>query len=327
VAVARVPCRNNNKPNELLAFDDLKIDTYMLNLEWLRTFKAIYETGNLSAAAQELYISQPGVSLHLKSLETFTGYRLFERETRKMIPTERATILYNCIFDSMNALVQVEQVFFRNSKVDKPTIGVGMGFETFEHTLSPHIAKLPFNLILKFGEYEQMLHDLDTGGLDLILTPQKGRQPNLEYTSFTKERIVLICGSETDTAALDTLILADKRKDIRQWLKKQVWFNTAADMEHLKNFWLANFDCLPDFKPNFVVPYFGSILRSLQGGKGFAVMPDFFCKKEIEKNTVRLAWEGSARVENMLHFAKRKKTMHAREIKQLEELLTNNWFS
>ncbi|OQP42942.1 LysR family transcriptional regulator [Niastella yeongjuensis] len=299
----------------------------MLNLEWLRTFKTIYETGNLSAAAQELYISQPGVSLHLRSLETYTGYRLFERETRKMIPTERAIILYNCIFDSLNTLTQVEQTICRNSKVDKPTIGVGMGFEMFEQTLEEHIAKLPFNLIMKFGEYGEMLHDLDTGALDLVLTAKKGQQLNLEYTPFTKERIVLICGSETATSALNELILEGKTTHIRQWLKEQIWFTTAADMEHLKHFYLANFDCLPDFKPNYVVPNFGSILRCLQGGKGFAVMPDFLCKKEIESKTIKLAWEGCSQVENTLHFAKRKKTMHPKEIRQLEELLTGNWFA
>lgn len=43
------------------------------NLEWLRTFKAIYETGTLSAAAQELFISQPGVSLHLNSWKHLRG--------------------------------------------------------------------------------------------------------------------------------------------------------------------------------------------------------------------------------------------------------------
>ena len=51
------------------------------------------------------------------------------------------------------------------------------------------------------------------------------------------------------------------------------------------------------------------------------------CKKEIENKTVRLAWEGRSHVENMLHFAKRKKTIHTKEIRQLEELLTSNWFS
>lgn len=298
----------------------------MLNLEWLRTFKTIYETGNLSAAAQELYISQPSVSLHLRSLETYTGYCLFQRDTRKIKPTDRATILYNCIIDSMNTLVQVEEGFFKNAKVDKPTIGVGMGFETFEHTLEEHIGKLPFNLILKFGEYDEMLNQLDTGTLDLVLTPKKGQYPNLEYTPFSKQRIVLICGSETDTSALNSLILADKRKDIRKWLKGQLWFTTAADMEYLKHFWLANFDCVPDFTPNYVVPYFIAILRCLQGGNGFAVMPDFLCKKEIENKTVKLAWESSSHVENVLHFAKRKKGKHTKEIRQLEELLANNSF-
>src|SRR5262249_19626077 len=150
----------------------------------LRTFKTIYETGNLSAAAQALFISQPGVSLHLNSLESYTGYRLFERDTRKMKPTERGIILYNYIVVSINKLLEAEELFYRNSKVEKPTVSVGMGFEAFEYTLEEHLSQLPFNLILRFDEYPQMLHDLDAGKLDLILTPQKGKQPNLEYTPF-----------------------------------------------------------------------------------------------------------------------------------------------
>jgi LysR family transcriptional regulator, transcriptional activator of the cysJI operon len=297
----------------------------MLNLEWFRTFKAIYETGNLSAAAQTLFISQPGVSIHLSSLEAYTGYRLFDRDTRKMVPTERGIILYNYITDSMSTLVEAEQLFHRNSQMNKATVSVGMGFETFEHALEQHIAQLPFNLILRFGEYPQMLHDLEAGVLDLILTPQRKRSPNLEYTPFTKERIVLICGSETNTQQFDDLLLANERTVIKQWLKEQVWYTTAADMEHLKNFWQTNFDSLPDFKPNYVVPYFSSILRCLRNGKGFAVMPDFLCRKEVANKTVKVAWEGSPHVENTLHFGKRKKTIYANEIRQLEELLMENW--
>lgn len=297
----------------------------MLNLEWFRTFKAIYETGNLSAAAQTLFISQPGVSIHLSSLEAYTGYRLFDRDTRKMVPTERGIILYNYITDSMSTLVEAEQLFHRNSQINKATVSVGMGFETFEHALEQHIAQLPFNLILRFGEYPQMLHDLEAGVLDLILTPQRKRSANLEYTPFTKERIVLICGSETNTQQFDDLLLANERTAIKQWLKEQVWYTTAADMEHLNNFWQTNFDSLPDFKPNYVVPYFSSILRCLRNGKGFAVMPDFLCRKEVTNKTVKVAWEGSPHVENTLHFGKRKKSIYTNEIRQLEELLVENW--
>ena len=296
----------------------------MLNLEWLRTFKAIYETGNLTAAAQTLFISQPGVSLHLNSLETYTGYRLFKRETRKMTPTERGVILYHCILDSLNKLEEAEQSFFRNSKVNKPTISVGMGVETFECTLEEHLATLPFNLILRFDQYPALLHDLDAGKLDLIVTPQKGLQANLEYTPFMRERMVLVCGGGTDSGPLDQLVLTNDRPAIRQWLKQQVWYTMAADMEPLKNFWLTNFDCLPDLNPNYVVPHFSSILRCLSNGKGLAVMPDFLCRKAISDKTVKLAWEGSAPVESMLYFCKRKKTIFKEQIRQLEELLTRS---
>jgi len=56
-------------------------------------------------------------------------------------------------------------------------------------------------------------------------------------------------------------------------------------------------------------------------------MPDFLCKKEIENKNIRLAWEDCSPVENTLHLGKRKKTIYAREIKQLEQLLAQNWFA
>jgi DNA-binding transcriptional LysR family regulator len=178
---------------------------------------------------------------------------------------------------------------------------------------------------MRFGEYPQMMHDLDAGTADLILTPQTGRQSNFEYTPFTKERIVLISGSKADTSGFNRLLATNDKIALRQWLKKQVWYTTAADMEHLKNFWITNFECLPDLKPNYVVPSFSSILRCLRNGNGFAVMPDFLCKKEIINGTVNLVWEGNPFLENTLHFGKRKKTIYANEIRQVEKLLTQNW--
>ncbi|RYY08842.1 MAG: LysR family transcriptional regulator, partial [Chitinophagaceae bacterium] len=97
----------------------------MINLEWFRTFKVIYEAGTLSAAAKDLFISQPGVSLHLSSLESFAGHRLFDRDTRKMVATERGTMLYNFIIDHMNKLEEAEHIFHRKSKAEKPTVSIG----------------------------------------------------------------------------------------------------------------------------------------------------------------------------------------------------------
>lgn len=292
----------------------------ILSLEWFRTFKAIYETGSLTATAQALYISQPGVSLHLNSLESYVGYKLFDRAARKMVATERAKVLYNFIVEAVEKLETAEEHFHKSSATNKPTISIGMCFETFQFTLEQHIADLPFNVIIQFGEYPVMQHNLDKGLLDLIITPQKGAQSGLEYKAFSKEKIVLVGGARQDSKVFDRLIRGKKLKEAESWLKQQVWYSTAGDMEHLGKFWRQNFNRHPDFKPNYIVPNKCSIVRCLSESKGFAVIPDFLCRQELRSGQVKLVWEGEPVIENTLYFGKRKKTMYAEEIRLIEGL-------
>lgn len=292
----------------------------MVNLEWFRTFKAIYETGSLTAAAQALYISQPGVSLHLNSLEAHTGYKLFDRAARKMVPTERGKLMYNFILEPIGKLEAAEQQFHKNSKTDKATISIGMCFETFQFTLEPYMSTLPFNVIIKFGEYAQMQQDLDKGLLDLIITPQKGLQANLNYQPFSKERIVLIGGARSNTDELEALLDKGMAEEAEAWLKQQIWYSTAADMENLKKFWHLNFNRHPDFKPNYIVPNICSIVRCLSGGEGFSIIPDFLCRNELERGLVKLIWEGRKVIENTLYFGTRKKTIYAQEIGRIQQI-------
>lgn len=295
------------------------------NLEWLRTFRAIYETGTLSAAAQQLFISQPGVSLHLNSLEAYTGNKLFDRSARRMVPTEKGKILYNNILDSLLKLETAEQHFHKRSHNERSTVSVGMCFETFQYTLEEQISSLPFNLIIKFGEYPQMQQDLDNGLLDLIITPQKGHQPNLTYRPFSKERIVLIAGSKTDTTLVDKLLQQGNLKEAAKYLKEQLWYSTAADTESLKNFWKAQFNEHPDFSPNYIVPNISSIIRCLSNGTGFSIVPDFLCREVIQNKKIRPVWGGWKPLENTLYFGTRKKTIYQSEITRLEGLLAQKW--
>lgn len=291
-----------------------------LNMEWLRSFKAVYEHGTLTHAAEALFISQPGISLHLSSLEAYTGYKLFDRSARKMVPTERGKVLYNFILEPITRLETAEQLFHKSSKADRATISIGMCFETFQYTLEEHISQLPFNLIMKFGEYPEMLHDLDKGVLDMIITPQKGEQKNLEYQAFSTERIVLVAGAALNTQPFLSLIKANKMKEAEAWLKQQIWYSTAADMEHLKRFWQLNFKKHLDFKPNYIVPNISSIVRCIRNVEGLTVIPDFFCRNEVRSGELKLVWKGNAAIENTLYFGTRKKTIYAKEINRIKKI-------
>lgn len=154
-----------------------------------------------------------------------------------------------------------------------------MCFETFQFTLEKHIPSFDFNLIIRFGLYEQMFSDLDNGLLDLIITPRKTNLKNLNFEAFSIEKIVLVNGTGTDTSEFKKLIKNNKIEEAETWLKQQIWYSTAADMDHLNNFWKANFNRHPDFKPNYIVPNICSIVRCLSGNSGFSIIPDFLCKK------------------------------------------------
>lgn len=292
----------------------------MVNLEWFRTFKAIYETGSLTGAAEALYVSQPGVSLHLSSLENYVGYKLFDRTSRKLVSTERGKVLYNYILEALNKLEEAEQHFHRSTEKERPTISIGMCFETFQFTLESYLPTLDFNAIIKFGDYPEMLSDLDAGILDLIITPQKGDYPALQYEAFSKERIVVVGGAKTNTDELQPLLDSGDKQEIQVWLKKQLWYGTTGDMEHLRKFWHLNFGKRPDFKPNFIVPNMSSIVRCLSRGEGLAVIPDFLSMKELERGNIKVVWEGDKHIENTLYFGTRKKTIYDREICQVKEI-------
>jgi molybdenum-dependent DNA-binding transcriptional regulator ModE len=66
----------------------------VIDLNLIRAFVAIYETGGISAAADRLHVSQPSVSYTLKRLRDLLGEPLFTRTREGMVPTFFATQLY-----------------------------------------------------------------------------------------------------------------------------------------------------------------------------------------------------------------------------------------
>lgn len=63
------------------------------NLYPLHVFRLVARSGGVTRAAQELFISQPAVSAHLKALETAIGEPLFERTPRGMRLTSAGSIV------------------------------------------------------------------------------------------------------------------------------------------------------------------------------------------------------------------------------------------
>src|ERR1700753_2195746 len=65
-----------------------------MNMQRLRAFQAIMESGSVTSAAEELRLTQPAVSKLLKALELEVGFPLFNRANGRLTPSPQGATFY-----------------------------------------------------------------------------------------------------------------------------------------------------------------------------------------------------------------------------------------
>lgn len=79
-----------------------------LTLQQLRLFEAVYRLGSYTRAAEELYITQPAVSIQVKRLEDQVGLPLFEHVGKKNFATAAGKATYAASLDILNRIQTFE---------------------------------------------------------------------------------------------------------------------------------------------------------------------------------------------------------------------------
>jgi DNA-binding transcriptional LysR family regulator len=87
----------------------------VIDLNLIRAFVTIYETGSVSAAADRLHVTQPSISYSLKRLRDLLGEPLFKRTREGMAPTHFATQLYEKF---RNAISEIDGAIESTRKFD-----------------------------------------------------------------------------------------------------------------------------------------------------------------------------------------------------------------
>lgn len=76
----------------------------------LEAFRAVIETGKVTAAADVLNTTQPSISRMIADLEAAAGFRLFQRQGRQLLPTSEALALYEEVERSFVGLNKIARV-------------------------------------------------------------------------------------------------------------------------------------------------------------------------------------------------------------------------
>ncbi|MEG4804909.1 LysR family transcriptional regulator [Microcoleus sp. ARI1-B5] len=200
----------------------------MINFEWYRSFIEVYRVGTVSGAAQVLHLTQPGVSQHVAARESALGNPLFQRTPRRMVPTEAGQRLYTQV---AGAIEKLESVPHKNSTAQTPqTIRIGTPQEFFIERI---LGKLPQDdrtfYTIQFGLTPELIQQLKTGKLDLVIATQKITLSDIEYELLFEENFWLVGPPNMAIPISEGISQADLNP-LSQWLLTQDWIAYSEEL-------------------------------------------------------------------------------------------------
>jgi DNA-binding transcriptional LysR family regulator len=290
----------------------------MVNLEWYRSFVAIYRSGTVSGAAQVLHLTQPAVSQHLAALEAALGQQLFQRLPRKMLPTVEGQSLYTQV---IAAIEQLEAIADRSLPVNTPQIlRLGTPPEFFADRLLPRLQKNS-QYRITFGLAPDLVEQLLTGKLDAVIATQKIAKSDLEYQLIVEENFWLVA-PPSSLLPIDSTITTGSLTTLEQWLKTQPLIAYSEELPIIRRFWRMVFGRRLDIVPTLVLPDLRMIRESICAGLGFSVLPDYLCTEMVEAKSLTLLLNPSTAITNQIWLAYRKSARQSRQVLSLLELLS-----
>ncbi|WP_035669209.1 LysR family transcriptional regulator [Flavobacterium sp. 83] len=262
----------------------------MVNLEWYRTFKSVYKNGNFSLAAKELFISQPAVSQQISMLEAHVGYKLFNRKSKGVEPTEYAKLLNNLIIEALDRLENVENGFRAKAFNANRLISIGISKHLMSSLGSCLIAKFDF-IDFSFHENDALFELVDSKKLDFAIVTKKFDTFDTIQKKVGEIKQVIVGSNNIDDSELKSNIKIKDFTALEHWLNDQKWFSHNAQIPHIKLFWLHVFNKKrPSMVPNYIIPSEYEMLEILSRNTGIGVVWDINAKHFIAEKRVQLLW-------------------------------------
>ncbi len=262
----------------------------MVNLEWYRTFKSVYKNGNFSMAAKELFISQPAVSQQISMLEAHVGYKLFNRKSKGVEPTEYAKLLNNLIIEALDRLENVENGFRAKAFNANRLISIGISKHLMRSLGSALVSKFEF-IDFSFHENDALFELVDSKKLDFAVVTKQYDTFDTIQKKVGEIKQVIVGSNNIDASELKSSIKTKDFSATEQWLNDQKWFSHNAQIPHIKLFWLHVFNKKrPSMIPNYIIPSEYEMLEIISKNTGIAVVWDCNAKSLIAENKIQLLW-------------------------------------
>ncbi|MFA5973533.1 MAG: LysR substrate-binding domain-containing protein [Lentimicrobiaceae bacterium] len=177
-------------------------------------FLAVAENLSFSKAAEELFISQPAVTNHIKELESKLNVTLFERKGNKIYLTDAGKLAYNHLKPIRQLYRELEFDLERLNDAFKGTLRIGASSTISQYLIPKVIAAFykrypKIELFLLNGNSFEMEQKLLENEIDMALVENEASQTNIKYIDFLNDEIVAVTGSNSVYSKQRLISVAD----------------------------------------------------------------------------------------------------------------------
>ena len=171
-----------------------------VKLELYRVFKEVAETGNISVAAKNLYISQSAVSQSIKQLETALQARLFARSPRGVVLTGEGQMLYQYVRSALGLIATGEDKLSQAQQLLLGTLVIGASDTVTSFFLTPYLEAFHrqhpgIRLKIVSGRSAKVLSLLKSGAVDIAFASSPADSAVDSWPCFSTHS-VFVAGSQ-----------------------------------------------------------------------------------------------------------------------------------
>ncbi|MEA3306648.1 MAG: LysR family transcriptional regulator, partial [Elusimicrobiota bacterium] len=186
-----------------------------MNIETLKVFKDLVETGSFSKAAEINYVSQSAISQQMKKLELIYRAKLLNRVSNKIHLTAPGETLYKAVkkilitYDDALASIKQSLIDKKSAKIKISTI-----YSIGTYVLQSYIRKFMkvssmTEVNVEYKRFSQVYNDVALGRADfgVLSCHSPINNKNLSVSYMCEEEMVLITGAGDKLAKMKTVAI------------------------------------------------------------------------------------------------------------------------
>jgi LysR family transcriptional regulator for metE and metH len=185
---------------------------YHLEIKHLKMVRAIAETGNMTRAAEKLFLSQSALSQQLKDIEGKLKVGIFYRTRKKMILTAIGKTLFETARQVVGTLEDTEMEIARIASGETGELKVGTQcvycYKWLPHVMNRFQKKFP-NIEVVIGNAFDAVEDLTSKKSDVVITGMVLDDDNTASLPLFEDELVCIMAPDSPACANPFIRLED----------------------------------------------------------------------------------------------------------------------